>query len=122
MEELNTDKCVDLDSCMEWIMDGHKDDPQFMRVFGMSENDALCETHHGFGTWLRNTLGLWHEGTPVKYFNELGIYHADDMSGIILTSLHRKINNVDIDLDKQVKGYRDYWEENRPEVNQGNLN
>ena len=45
----------------------------------------------------------------VKYFNELGIYHPDDISSIILTSFHRKLNNKSIDLAKQVESYKKYW-------------
>jgi len=121
MEEYNIEDCVDLDSCIKWIEDHSQADPKdsFSDWIKLDEDSALSQSHHGFGTWLRNTLGLWHDGPPVKYFNDLGIYHADDMSGIILTSLHRKFNNKDINLDEQVKHYIEYWEKVDPNVNKG---
>ena len=120
MKDNDITKCVDLDSCIEWILNNSVDS-QVKEWSDLSEDDALSQAHHGFGTFLRNTLGLWHDGPPVKYFNNLGIYHADDMSGIILTSLHRKLNDKDFELDKQVKHYIDYWEEHNPEVNKGKI-
>jgi hypothetical protein len=39
----------------------------------------------------------------------MGIYHPDDMSGIILTSYHRYLNGQDIALEAQIKSYQDYW-------------
>ena len=85
----------------------------------MEENKALGVAHHGLGTMVRNELGLWYDGSIVPFFNELGIYHADDMSGIILTSFHRKKNGVDLELDGQVKHYIDYWKKVDPKVNNG---
>lgn len=43
------------------------------------------------------------------WFNQVGIYHPDDMSGIILDSFWRKLNNKPIGLDEQIKYYQDYW-------------
>ena len=76
----------------------------------MEEDSARSIAHHGFGTMLRNELGLWQENKLTKWFNNKNIHHADDMSSIILTSYHRKNNGKDIDLDEQVQYYIDYWE------------
>ncbi len=77
----------------------------------MPEDEAVTESHFGVGRWIRNT---WIHGgrNPVltSYFDSLGIYHPDDMSSIILTSLHRKLNNKEIDLAGQVQEYKSYWE------------
>ena len=45
----------------------------------------------------------------VRWFNERGITHADDMSAIILTSIWRRVRGVDLDLEGQIKSYQDYW-------------
>jgi len=37
-----------------------------------------------------NTLGLVERKELVDYFNSIGTYHPDDMSGIILTSYYRE--------------------------------
>ncbi len=66
--------------------------------------------HHTFGRTLRNDWGLWSGSKLKDYFNGLGIYHADDMTGIIFTSYHRYLNGEHINLHEQVYYYIDYWE------------
>jgi len=74
------------------------------------EQEAVAELHFGTGMSLRNSWKLWAGTSEIsKYFRDLGINHPDDMSSIILTSLHRKLNELEIDLDNQIKYYKDYW-------------
>lgn len=114
------DKVVDLDSAIKWVLDIHDEEPDFIDIIHRDEDTYMGRLHHGFGTWLRNTLGLWDpESSIVKWFGEHGIYHGDDISSIILLSAYRKYHNQDIKLDEQIKHYRDYWEKTSPEVNQG---
>jgi hypothetical protein len=54
--------------------------------------------HHGFGTSLRNCWGLWGGKSPLaKWFQARDIWHPDDMSGIVLESLHRRLLGQPID-------------------------
>jgi len=71
--------------------------------------EDMIDYHHGLGTWLRNNWGLWKGSRLSKWFNARGIKHPDDMSGIILDSFWRHLNNKPINLDEQVKYYQDYW-------------
>jgi hypothetical protein len=75
-----------------------------------AEDKAVTEHHFGTGTWIRNN---WVHGsrdtTLTNYFHSLGIFHPDGISSIILTSLHRTLNQRDIQLDKQVEKYKAYW-------------
>lgn len=74
------------------------------------EKRAVLDAHFGVGMWIRNE---WIRGNRdtllINHFNSLGIYHPDDMSSIILTSLHRKLNNKPLDIEGQVKYYIEYW-------------
>lgn len=81
-----------------------------------SETYALAISHLNLGMDLRNKWNLWQDNELVHWFNEQGIKHADDMSSIILTSLHRKRNDKPIYLRKQIKKYREYWKRNNPEM------
>lgn len=66
--------------------------------------------HYGTGRWIRNNWGLWEEGSMLhKWFNNIGIYHPDDMSGIILETIHRILTGRSINLKEQIKSYQDYW-------------
>ena len=107
---MHINDCIDLESCMAWVAENTADESDFKNWISLDEDKAMAMVHHSLGMNLRNTLGLWHDGTSVPWFNKQGIYHADDMSGIILTSLHRKHNDIDIALDEQIKIYRDHWE------------
>ncbi|UYN87580.1 MAG: hypothetical protein KIT51_04795 [Cyclobacteriaceae bacterium] len=78
------------------------------------ERDAVSELHFGTGLAIRNSWGLWKGGNSLtRYFNSKGIFHPDDISSIILTSFHRQLNNKDIELENQIKYYKDYWAEAR---------
>lgn len=98
-----------LDDALLWLMKnlGHK---------GLAEiKESTDGLHFGLGMYLRNEWGLWYpeHSRLAKHFVRIGIDHADDMSSIIFESLHRKLNNLPIDLDGQVKEYKEYWNEMR---------
>lgn len=66
--------------------------------------------HHTFGRHIRNDWGLWDRTAPLhQWFVSKGIGHADDMSGIILRSLERRLRYQDIRLDEQIEYYRNFW-------------
>lgn len=122
MKEFNIEDYKTLDDCIELIKELADGDPEgFKEWINSNEENAIINTHHSLGRFIRNELKLWYNGSPVKWFNKHGIYHADDMSGIILTSAHRKFNNKDVKLEEQIKKYRKYWDEHSPEVNEGKI-
>jgi len=117
---INTEKCVDLESTIDWLIKDNENNGDFDDWCNESEERSItCVHQNGLDRWIRNTLNLWYGGPVAKYFNGIGIYHADDMSSIILTSMHRKLNNKDFELEAQIKFFRDYWQEVDPVVNTG---
>jgi len=76
----------------------------------LPENEAVTNSHFGVGLWIRNNWIHGNRDTSlISYFHKLGIFHPDDISSIILTSLHRDLNEIDIDLSGQVEHYKAYW-------------
>jgi len=74
------------------------------------EEEAVTELHMSVGMWIRNNWIHGDRNPPLmKFFDSLHFKHADDISSTILTSLHRKLNNKDIDLKGQMKRYEAYW-------------
>jgi hypothetical protein len=67
--------------------------------------------HHSFGMYLRNNWGLWGDSELAENLYEMGIFHPDDMSAIILDSYQRKLKGEEIKLEEQLKYYQDYWKE-----------
>lgn len=82
--------------------------PKFIEKLKAGEDEAINQ-HFGLGLWIRNNWGLWAGSRLAVYFREIGIGHPDDMSGIILTSYLRHLNNRPIELEAQIKFYQDYW-------------
>ena len=98
----------DLEECFKQI-DSFWDDSTKVKVKQWTEDEFSSKAHMGFGMWMRNNWQLWGGSRLSKYFNDLGIYHPDDMSGIILDSYHRYLTGKDIKLEEQIKFYQDYW-------------
>ena len=69
----------------------------------------------GLGMWIRNNWGLWKRKKLADYFNTIGVYHPDDMSGIILTSYYRELNGENWKVDNQVENYKLFWKEKNNE-------
>ena len=58
----------------------------------LPSKDDMILYHHGLGTSLRNSWGLWGGSRLQKYFNSRGVYHPDSMSAIILEYYHDWLN------------------------------
>jgi hypothetical protein len=95
------------------------------RVVGAANVDQFerhdpIEFHHGFGTALRNCWGLWAGGDGLaSWFAEQGITHPDDMSSIVLTSFHRKLNGKEIDLAGQIAEIKAFWDKQKQSYEDG---
>ena len=100
-----------IEDCFEQI-DSFWDDSTKTQVKNWSEDEFSANAHFGFGMWMRNNWGLWGGSRLSKYFNDLGIYHPDDMSGIVLDSYHRYLTGREINLDEQIGFYTAYWKVN----------
>lgn len=98
----------DLDDCIQQL-DKMFADSNKTKIKAMTEDDFSSRVHFDFGMWIRNNWGLWKGSRLSKFFNIRGIYHPDDMSGIIFDSYYRYLTGRDIKLDEQIKYYKDYW-------------
>lgn len=87
--------------------------PEDINNMRNSTEDDMIMYHLGLGMWMRNNWGLWGGSRLARWFNAQGIKHPDDMSGIILDSFWRHLNNKPIKLDEQIKYYQDYWRKMR---------
>ena len=68
--------------------------------------------HHGYGMHLRNAWGLWGKkgSSPlVTELNSMGLFHADDMSGLIISQAIRDIHGKPRDIESEVKVYQEHW-------------
>jgi hypothetical protein len=84
--------------------------PSRKLMIRMSNNSDMVGYHRGLGMTLRNQWGLWQGSKLSKFFNDRGIHHPDDMSGIILKSYWQHLHNQPIQLEHQIAYYQAYWE------------
>jgi hypothetical protein len=105
-----------LEEALTWLY-RDLDDESLSTVKNMKDEDELTGSlHRTWGQAIRNEWGLWDKESSLhKYFKKLGINHADDMSGIIMTTFWRKLNNKPSELDKQIEFYKQYWKNTRKE-------
>lgn len=101
----------DLEDCFSQLNSFWNDSVK-LSIKTMNEGDFVAESHFGIGMWMRNNWGLWSSSRLSSYFSSLYVFHPDDMSGIILRSYHRKLNNKDLKLEEQIRLYQEYWEKN----------
>lgn len=121
-----------LEECFEILDSFLQDKEQFKNS---PEENVMGVCHMSLGLWLRNNWYLWwseelrdkvtksnHSKLPmekidypqempelVKWFRDKGLKHADDMSGVIIISYHRKLNDKPLDVDKQILKSINYY-------------
>jgi hypothetical protein len=115
---------IDLDDAVNHIIGCIKNSDQSIEFLQQYENDErgfLGQLHMFYGRGLRNEWYLWwfkdhkYDTWPdkkpsiVQWFNDHQIYHADDMSGIILTTVYRRYFDKPIELEKQIERYHKHW-------------
>jgi len=105
---------TNLDECFTELL-RELSDEDITEIKSGSEKD-LSTWHHSLGRWMRNNWQLWQGSELAKWFNSIGIHHADDMSGIILTSFWRHLHSKQVHLSDQVKFYQDYWLAQEPDI------
>jgi hypothetical protein len=104
-----------LDDCLKQL-DLLFDEETKVNMNEYTEEEFGSELHMWIGIKLRNYWNLWGGSELSEYFNELGIFHPDDMTGILFTSYHRYITGKPLLLEEQIEYYQEFWErKNIPE-------
>lgn len=89
---------------------------ELQRIREMKSEKEMIDYHMGLGMGLRNSWALWAGSRLSRHFNQLGIHHPDDMSGIILDTFWRRLHNQPLRLDERIAFYQAYWQaSNLPE-------
>jgi hypothetical protein len=109
--KLNPGNPSSIEECFNIIDEIFKENSE-IDITNMTELHFVAKTQFGLGMWMRNQWIHIENSNIKKFFENKGIYHPDDMSGIILTSYYRKCNNKEIQLEKQIEFYKKFWKEN----------
>lgn len=100
----------DLEDCFKQI-DGFWSDSSKDAIRQWTIDEFTAKSHFGFGMWMRNNWQLWGGSRLSSYFNNMGVYHPDDMSGIILDNYYHHLKQEPTNLDSLIAHYKKYWEE-----------
>lgn len=118
-----------LEECFEYLNKFLQDRNVFK---GVEEDEVVATSHHSLGRWLRNKWYLWWDKSfaikaierkdemypqlkpeIITYFQGLGVNHPDDMSGIIILSYHRNLNDREIELEKQIQEILEFYKNSK---------
>ena len=66
-------------------------------AFVGTSRDRLGTYHHGFGTWIRNTYGLWENPWEpvIEDGCDVSPDHPDNISGRIIEAVHDRMTDRD---------------------------
>lgn len=96
---------VDLPDCMRQL-DSILTPENKELIRSLEEKDFLAKTHLALGMWIRNNWGLWSGARLATYFDEQGIHHPDDMSGVILRCYYHYIRDEKVNYQKMLQKER----------------
>ena len=82
---------------------------ELAKIDAMKSEDQMIEYHMGRGMGMRNSWGLWKGGPLAKHMKELGFFHPDDMSGVILVTFWCKRHGKDFRLKERADYCARYW-------------
>ncbi len=104
---------TNLSECFDRLDEIFQEAPlEYKNFKSSSEEEAVITLHYGLGKWIRNNWGLWEGNSPIsKTLYSMHLWHAEDMSTLILTSYHRHINNKPLELKQQVDHFIGYWKD-----------
>lgn len=86
------------------------DDESRKNILDMENSSEMNCLGFSVGMGIRNYYGLWHKNGLTRYFNRaLGVYHADDMSAILLEALWHRVHNQPYDPAPSVERFREHW-------------
>lgn len=96
---------VDLPDCMRQL-DSILTPENKELIRSLEEKDFLAKTHLALGMWIRNNWGLWSGARLATYFDEQGIHHPDDMTGVILRCYYHYIRDEKVNYQKMLQKER----------------
>lgn len=94
-----------LEEAVEFIIEKNVD-----QLSELAKED-MSKYHFSAGMNIRNAWGLWDKNSTLhKHFeSRFGLWHADDMSGLIFHCFHNAISGRPWETEKQAAHYHEYW-------------
>lgn len=100
---------TNLEECIPFLKKAMKIND--LNYFVNLKRDDLSLLHHTLGRWVRNNWKLWEKGPLVKYFNDMGVTHPDDMSSIVLEYVWCSLRKETFDLNSEIEKFQNHWKQ-----------
>lgn len=85
-------------------------DEESKQAIKAEEKDRMAMFHMGLGAGLRYEWGLWQDSVLAQWFKRNGVYHPDDMSGVILRAYWDHLNGNRVSLKQEVTDLRAHYD------------
>jgi len=72
--------------------------------------DSAC-MHMSVGRDIRNEWGLWTGSALRDWFLDRGVWHADDMSSIIISKAIAELKDIDYSIEDDIERFNAHWAE-----------
>jgi hypothetical protein len=69
----------------------------------------MVRYHRGLGAWLRHHWGFFRGSRLADHLRSLGLFHPDDMSGLVLDTFWRSLHGLPLGVSERVAQAQDYW-------------
>ena len=83
--------------------------PEDLERFRAGSEANMVRYHRGLGAWLRHHWGFFRGSRLLTYLQGLGLFHPDDMSGLVLDTFWRSLHGLPLDVSEHVARAKDYW-------------
>jgi hypothetical protein len=95
---------------LDEIFSTSKDDQDWINT--SKEEEVVTRLHSGLGREIRNAWGFWTKDTELyTVLKNMGLWHADDMYSVVMTSYYRKLHGTELDLKGQIQQHINYWKD-----------
>lgn len=98
---------------LDWVVDDivlKMDEESLKTIEAVESADGMARFHFFSGMAIRNGYGLWGDNALTQWFKrDLGVHHADDMSGIILEAVWYKVHGQAYDPATTVERFKEHW-------------
>ncbi|MEY3053337.1 MAG: hypothetical protein RLY31_3122 [Bacteroidota bacterium] len=85
-----------------------KTDERSRQLFrSMPEDAAVEKLFFSLGRWMTHNWSLYEGSRLSRYFQELGVYHPDEMVSLIIVAYHRSLNRKPLEIKALIEEHQE---------------
>ena len=96
----------DIDDAIEELKE-NSSEAALSRFRSAPEEDISRRLFFGLGRWMKSNWQLYEGSRFSHYLRQKGLSHPDDMVTFMIESLHRHLNDRELEVEKRIKELRE---------------